>query len=114
MRSPVLSILLCIFLSACSAPPAINSIRLVYVGTLESVSGVKDPLGCFCADGGYLNTCDGQRIPVCFTGGALPEDCDNIEVRGKYREGVADTPPDSPCPEGIFKYLLVEEWRCLK
>jgi hypothetical protein len=101
-------------LLACSGPPALSTLRLTYVGTYQTIRGGQDPLGCFCPGGGYITSCGGQRIPLCFVGEPPPEGCESLEVRGKYRDGVADTPPDSLCPEGVFRYLLVEEWRCLK
>ena len=113
MKLPAVLLSIGFLITACSGPPALSTLTLTYVGVFEHAEGAEDPLGCFCTEGGYLNTCGGQRIALCFEGVAPPGSCQNLEVKGKYREGVADTPPGSPCPEGVFQYLLVEEWRCL-
>ncbi len=99
-------------LPACATQPEVKEWTLTYVGSFSSVRGVKDPLSCFCPNGGYVDACGGKRVPLCFEGKGPPEDCRSIEVQGSYVDGVPGPDWAGHCPDEPMRYLLVEEWHC--
>lgn len=112
MKDLLITLITAILLTSCASQPEVREWTLTYVGAYTSIRGVKDPLSCFCSDGGYIDACGGNRVPLCFEGEGPPPDCRSIEVRGHYVDGVPESDPSSPCPDETFRYLLVEEWHC--
>ncbi len=89
-------------------------------GEFASKRGVMHHLSCYCYDGGYVTTANGDEIAVCFEKGELEEAasksekfvCDHITVTGVYVEKTISPDVNSPCPAGTMRYLKVASFTC--
>jgi len=101
-----------LFSQACTSVPSLSKIELTYTGSYTVTKDNEDPLNCFCRNGGYIDTCDRQRIALCFEGTAPPDDCLDIEIWGyMINEAIAEY-GSPPCQVAEVRYLLVERWVC--
>ncbi len=101
-----------IFLSGCKTAPPLSKIELTYTGAYTAVDDSNDPLTCYCRNGGYIDTCDRQRIALCFEGKAPSGNCQNIEIWGYLvREAIAES-EGAHCDAAEVRYLQVERWVC--
>ena len=83
-----------------------------YSGSFRSVQGVKDPLSCYCANGGYLTITSGERIPICLKEEATVT-CTSLQVTGSFTQRAAPSEPTTPCPLDSKRVLLVQKLECL-
>jgi len=69
-------------------------------------------LSCFCAEGGYLNFDEYERINLCLseldeTYMELLESGDRVWVTGQWVEKHIELNPQSPCSGGSMQMLMV-------
>ncbi|MCP4442115.1 MAG: hypothetical protein GY810_24660 [Aureispira sp.] len=87
-------------------------------GEFRSVAGVMNPLSCYCSEGGYITVKTPEeegrkKIAVCFKSKNPPtKACKNIEVTGKYKTLKRKSNPNSPCPGGEKRVLMVKTHNC--
>jgi hypothetical protein len=81
-------------------------------GTYKSVTGVMDPLSCYCVNGGYLTTKDSKKIPICFENIEEEIKCDYMMVQGSYKTKKNNPEPTNPCPAGEREYFNVSSYSC--
>lgn len=81
-------------------------------GDFQSVAGVKDPLSCFCSNGGYVTTTKGERVAVCF-GENQSINCKKITVNGMYEQHTKSSDPTDVCANQSATFLKVKAFSCL-
>lgn len=75
-------------------------------GSFRSVSGVMNELSCYCSNGGYVTTVDGEEVAVCFN--EPVESCDKITVTGYKTSKKIES--NGSCPGGIMSFLKVQSY----
>lgn len=81
-------------------------------GVFRSSKGVKDPLSCYCFDGGYLTTTTGESFAVCFDNLRTSPDCESVELSGSFLIKSNDPEPGSVCAKGEMKIFKVTTFQC--
>lgn len=81
-------------------------------GVFRSSRAVKDPLSCFCFDGGYLTTSTGESFAICFDNLRSSPDCESIELSGNFSIITNEPEPGSACAKGEMKIFRVTTFRC--
>jgi len=114
MKSSYLFIgILCLSLFSCrsakkaSEKTAVQEIITVS-GMFKSIKGVKDPLSCFCYNGGYLKTKD-KTIAICFEDENISFECEEIEVGGIFETKKIKPKKGDVCSAGEMQLLRVSE-----
>ncbi|MGB1204306.1 MAG: protease inhibitor I42 family protein [Chitinophagales bacterium] len=102
-----LSLFSCRSAKKASEKPQIKEI-ITAAGMFKSIKGVKDPLSCYCFNGGYLKTKD-KTIAVCFEDENLSLDCEIIEVTGFFETKNLRVEKGNPCSAGSMQLLRVSE-----
>lgn len=90
-------------------------------GEFRSVSGVMNKLSCYCSDGGYITTANGDEIAVCFEKNEYTKarrasdnfSCERIRVTGIYKTMSRESGENDPCPGGTMRVLSVYRFKCL-
>ena len=113
-------ILLCfslLLLMACTTTarrtPTSGQAARVLEGSYRSIRGVMDPLSCYCFNGGYLTTAEGERFALCFANEEdMPGACENLRVTALHTTKTLDPEPTSPCPAGERTLYAVQSFTC--
>lgn len=84
-----------------------------YVGEYRSVAGVMNPLSCYCSNGGYLVTPEGEEIAVCLPPTQQIPECTTVRVTGQFIVQQRENQKEDPCPVGKMRFLDVKRIGCL-
>ena len=101
-----------LFLGNCASGPAVNKLQLTFVGSYHRSLDPEDQIRCVCADGGYILSCAGQHIDLCFEEDAPEADCPTIEIWGYFKNQNIAPGMNGHCQGGTMRYFLVERWEC--
>lgn len=97
--------------TACSRKMATGPL-FSYVGEFRSVAGVMDPLSCYCFNGGYLLTSEGNEIAICLTDQMTLPECTSVRVTGSFNVQQRSSGPMDPCPAGERRILKATRIGC--
>lgn len=82
-------------------------------GEFHSLKGVKNPVSCFCYNGGYLLTAKGERIEVCLPEDLSIKNAKQITVQGHFKTFTNDAGTESPCSDSERRIFSVESFEYL-
>lgn len=125
----IMNLLLSLLLSLLFTSPAVlagggksksKKSTVTIEGSFSSKRGVMHHLSCYCYDGGYVTTANGDEIAICFeknemeTAAQASEkfSCEHIKVTGVYVEKTRVPGEGDVCQGGTMRYLKVSKFEC--
>jgi hypothetical protein len=100
---------LCIAIFGCGRQTPKNEI---ITGNFKSIRGTMDMLSCYCYNAGYIATSENNNIPICFQYDKLNIYCQDIQVKGYYKNTKVKLEPNNPCPAGEMTLFYVSSYEC--